>query len=77
MSTPDSMWSMFVGIGVLFGTLAGLSAYLILYGEYRRHFAGDTKVPRAMALRGALFAFSIFLLLSLAAGYVLPRALAQ
>jgi hypothetical protein len=77
MSAPDGMWSMFVGFGVLFGTLAGLSAYLILYEEYRKHFAGDTKVPRAMALRGAFFAFSVFLLLSLAAGYILPHALAQ
>jgi|HubBroStandDraft_1064217.scaffolds.fasta_scaffold1623239_1 hypothetical protein len=75
MSTADQMWSIFAGLGVLFGTLAGLSAYLILYGEYRRHFAGDTKVPRPMALRGALFTFGFFLLLSLAAGYVLPRAL--
>jgi hypothetical protein len=76
MNTSDRMWSMFAGMGVVFGTLAGLSAYLILYAEHRQHFAGDTKAPRWMALRGALFAFCVFLLLSLAAGYVLPRALA-
>jgi len=75
MSTPDGMWTMFAGIGLLFGALAGLSAYLILYEEYRRHFAGNTKVPRAMAFRGAVFAFGFFLLLSLAAGYFLPRAI--
>jgi len=70
------MWSIFVGMGLVFGTLAGLTAYLILYEEYRRHFAGNLTKPRAMALRAGLFAFAFFFLLSLAAGYVLPRALA-
>jgi heme/copper-type cytochrome/quinol oxidase subunit 2 len=77
MSAPDSLWSMFAILGLVFGTLAGVTAYVIFYEEYRKHFAGDRKKPRAMALRGGLFAFAFFLLTSLAAGYFIPRALSR
>jgi hypothetical protein len=68
---------MFAGLGLMFGTLAGVTAYLILYEEYRMHFAGDRRRSLAMALRGGLFAFAFFLLMSLAAGYFIPRALSR
>lgn len=69
----NSLWTLFLGIGGIFGFLAALIAYLILYGEYIHHFQGDTKRPRKMALEGALFTFVFFFLLSLLGEYFLAN----
>jgi len=61
---------LFVGLGVLFGTLGGAIAYIIFYKEYIHHFV-DAGKARGMALRGALTAFLFFLALSVIAGFVI------
>ena len=55
---------------MLFGTLAGATAYIIFYREYIHHFV-DISKARAMALRGAVTAFLLFLGLSVIAGFVI------
>lgn len=55
-------------IGALFSVLAAIIAYVILYGEYVRHFADRSK-PRKMALQGAAIAFLVFFILTIAFGY--------
>jgi hypothetical protein len=64
--------SLFLSLGLIFGALAGTSAYIILYGEYIRHFKSAGKA-RSLALKGALFAFLFFVGLSLTSGYVLSH----
>jgi hypothetical protein len=63
---------LFLGLGVLFGTLGSATAYIIFYREYVHHFV-DTRKARAMALRGAVTAFLFFVGLSLAAGFVITH----
>jgi len=64
--------SLFLSLGLVFGALAGTSAYIILYREYAHHFksAGEA---RLRALKGALFAFLFFVGLSLTSGYVISH----
>jgi hypothetical protein len=63
-------------IGVIFGALAAVCAYVISYAEYKRNwsFHGNAKL---MALRSAAVAFVFFflagLLLPLLFGVVVPR----
>jgi len=69
---------LFLGLGVLFGTLGGATAYIIFYREYIHHFV-DVSKARAMALRGAVTAFLLFVGLSVIAGvvisyFVIPQA---
>ena len=56
-----------VVLGLIFGTLAAASAFVIAYGEYKRNwsFHGNAKL---MALRSAAVAFVFFFL----AGLLLP-----
>ena len=73
----DVQWSLFLGVGLVFGAIAGLCAYVILYEEYQKHFGNDLSRARMMSLRGALFAFGFFVVLTLAAVYVMPNLLAR
>ena len=57
-------------IGAMFGFLASILAYLILYREYQHHFADSTK-PRRMALQGAVVTFLVFFVLSIVFGYAM------
>ena len=43
-------------LGMLFGTLAGISAYLISYSELARHFS-TKEYPRKSALKTAMVTF--------------------
>lgn len=61
---------LFLGIGIVSGALAALLAYFITYGEWSRHYP-TKREPRKMALEAAVFAFVVFFIISLAAGYVL------
>ncbi len=65
--------SIFLLIGSVIGLFAGLMAFLITYEEYARHYPDRSK-PLRLALEAAVFAFFVFLALSVAAGFVLTRA---
>ena len=60
-------------IGMVIGLFAGLMAFLITYEEYSRHYLQRKKTLR-LALEAAAFAFFVFLVLSVIAGFVLTRA---
>jgi hypothetical protein len=70
MANP--LWTLFLGIGLIFGSLAGLMAYLITYNEYTRHYQ-TKKEPRKMALEAAVFTFFFFFILALLIGYFLLK----
>lgn len=57
-------------IGLVFGILAGLSAFAISFRGYRRQQLESAIVWRE-SLRAAVFAFSFFLVSSIVLGYVL------
>jgi len=63
-------YNLFLGIGGVFGAIAGLMAYLITYGEGTHHYP-TKKEPRKLALEAAVFTFIFFFLISLLAGYIL------
>jgi hypothetical protein len=50
-------------IGGVFSTLAALSAFLITYGEYLKHYP-DRRKPFLMAVKTSLAAFAVFMVLS-------------
>ena len=58
-------------IGVIFGGLGAIAAYIITYGEYAHHYAGSEE-PRKIALQTALVAFMIFIGLSLVVALAMP-----
>jgi Mg/Co/Ni transporter MgtE len=64
------MWTVFIVIGLIFGILAGMMAYVITYGEYVHHYP-DKKQPRKIALQAGFFAFAFLFGLSMIAGYLL------
>ncbi len=64
--------SFFFSLGLIFGALAGTTAYIIFYREYIQHFKSAGKA-RLLALKGALFAFLFFVCLSLTSGYVISH----
>jgi H+/Cl- antiporter ClcA len=66
----NPLYDLFLGIGVIFGAIAALMAYLITYNEWMHHYPTKKK-PRKMALEAAIFAFIFFFLMSLFSGYVL------
>ena len=57
----------FLSFGLVFGSLAGLMAYLISFKEYSHHYRARKK-PRKMALGSAALAFLIFFALAAATG---------
>jgi len=63
----------FLFLGIVPGLLAGLLAFVITYDEYSRHYI-DRRRPLRLALEAAVFAFFVFLALSVATGFVLTRA---
>ena len=63
-----------LALGVLFGPVAGLMAFLITYQEYRHHYSSPGPARRE-ALRAGLFATAVFLALLSLAGLVVDRAL--
>jgi hypothetical protein len=48
---------------LIFSPVAALSAYLITYAEYRRHFPEDIKRARRISLQFALSAFIFFFII--------------
>ncbi len=55
-------------LGVVFGLVAGLMGFLIIYEEYQKHKLGTQRLWKE-SLSGGLAAFLFFLILSIVAGY--------
>jgi len=70
----NSLWSLFLSIGIIFGFFASLMAYLIIYGEWSHHYP-TKKEPRKIALEAAILTFIFFFLLSLISGYFLTKTI--
>jgi hypothetical protein len=67
------VFGFFLFIGVVFGSLAALSAYMIAYHEYRQRMLRLDQNPRKMAMQTAMVTF-VFIIL---ASVVLYFALGQ
>lgn len=63
-----------LAVGVVFGFIAALMAFLIFFDEYRKHRLTGRRLWE-QALSGAAVAFFFFLLLSLLAGGLVRYAL--
>lgn len=57
------MFQLAVIFALIFSPVAALSAYLITYAEYRRHFPEDIKRARRISLQFALSAFIFFFII--------------
>lgn len=62
-----------LAFGLVAGAFAAAMAFLIVYDGYRRHRLAGRRALRH-ALRTAAFAFVVFLLLAVVAGYALRWA---
>ncbi|PIY82609.1 MAG: hypothetical protein COX96_04960 [Candidatus Omnitrophica bacterium CG_4_10_14_0_2_um_filter_44_9] len=61
-----------VVIGIVFGFVAALMAFVITWREFERHkFAGERLFKEAF--QSGIFTFVVFLLLSILAGFLLIR----
>jgi H+/Cl- antiporter ClcA len=61
-----------VVIGVIFGFLAALMAFVITWHEYEKHKFTGKRLFR-QAFQAAIFTFIVFLLLSLLVGFFLAH----
>ena len=57
-------------VGLIFGSLGAIMAYLITYKEWMHHYP-TKKEPRKMALETAIFTFIFFMLVALLVGVVI------
>jgi NADH:ubiquinone oxidoreductase subunit 6 (subunit J) len=55
-------------IGIFFGAVAALMAFLIIYNEYQKHRLGRWRLWKE-ALTGGLVTFFVFVVLSVIVGY--------
>ena len=66
------MLASFIVIGIIFGLLAALAAFVITWNEYEKHkFTGKRLFMQAF--QTAIFTFLIFLLLSVLIGFLLTH----
>ncbi|HEX4104494.1 MAG TPA: hypothetical protein VHZ04_03430 [Candidatus Paceibacterota bacterium] len=56
-----------LSIGLIFGALGALAAYLITYKEWEHHYP-TPEIPRRLALETAIFAFALFVGIALLVG---------
>ena len=68
----QNLFTLFLVIGVIFGSLAGLMAFPITYNEYSHHYTGR-KRPAILSLRTAIFTFAFMSGLTALLGYVLTN----
>lgn len=59
-------------LGLIFGTIAAVLAFLIVYEAYRRHRLPARRLWRE-SLEAAVFAFVVFVILFVVTGYALRR----
>lgn len=60
---------LFLFLGAVFGFLGGLAAFFITYGEYQHHFNDKKKILRH-GLETGIFAFFVFLAVSVFVGLI-------
>ncbi len=70
---PDAMQAI-LPIILIFSFMGAISAFLISYQEYRKHFY-DTRQPFRMALQTAFFAFFFFVFFSIFIGFLIKKSL--
>ena len=63
-------------IGMVFGLVAALMAFLIFYDEDQKHMLGTRRLWKE-SLRGGFAAFLFFVILSIVAGYWLSYFILQ
>ena len=68
------MLALWLSLGVIFGALAGISAFLITYREYELHKIERGRLIRH-ALSSAMFAFLFFLIGAVVLGIAISHAL--
>ncbi|MCX8160732.1 MAG: hypothetical protein N3G18_07355 [Candidatus Saccharicenans sp.] len=62
-------------LALVFSPVAGLSAYLITYTEYKKHFPDDLKRARKLSLNFALSTMVFFVVLIVLAFLVIDHLL--
>jgi len=67
---PETL-PLFFGIGVLFGALGAVCAYLISYHEYRQRMLRLDQNPRRMAMSTAMAVFAFFVIAAIALSFVI------
>jgi len=66
------MLAISVVLGIIFGFLAALIAFVITWHEYEKHKFTGKRLFKA-AFQAAIFTFVVFLLLSFIIGFLLTR----
>jgi hypothetical protein len=61
-----------VMIGLVFGLVAALMAFLITYGEYSRHFMAKGRALK-ISIETASVIFAVFFIIAIIAGFVLSK----
>ena len=64
--------NLFILFGLGFGGLAALCAFVITYEEWSHHYASNSE-PLKHALKAAIAAFIVFMLLMVLAGIVIAQ----
>ena len=64
----NQVFSLMILVGLIFGSLGAVMAYLITYSEWIHHYP-DKKRPRKMALETAIFTFIFFMAITLLVGW--------
>ena len=71
MPAAPSLLPLFLMIGVVFGGLAALAAYLISYHEYRQRLLRPDQNPKKMAMSTAVMTYVFFVVASVVLAFVL------
>lgn len=71
MPAPPSLLPMFLMVGVVFGGLAAVAAYLISYHEYRQRRLRPDQNPKKMAMSTAVMAYAFFLVAAVVLAFLL------
>ena len=66
------MLALSIVVGIVFGFIAALMAFVITWHEYEKHKLTGKRLFKE-AFQSAIFTFIVFLLLSLLAGFLLAR----
>jgi hypothetical protein len=71
VSGTPTILPLMLTIGVVFGGLAAIAAYLISYSEYRQRMLRPDQRPARMAMGTAIATYAFFLVASIILAFVL------